>query len=96
MLRVSADVPFKYNSVERNCIEVPANDDQYDGCQPELTSVSENFVKSFIEEYADIGNIDFTGEACYYDELTSSGSLIKSSVTVLCATLLSLLHQLLQ
>ena len=83
-----AELPFRYYSVERNCIEVPADDDSYDGCQEELTSLSEDFVKSIIEDYADVGDIDFDGEACYYNELTSSASVGQLSVvTGVCTTL---------
>lgn len=76
---VTGSIPFQYYSVERNCIEVPENDRDYDGCTDRLTSYSQDFVTSIFDDL-NVGSIDFDGEACYYDDLTGSAFKPKLSL----------------
>ena len=71
----------------RNCIEVPANDDNYEGCHDELASTTQQLIKETIEGEliagVGISNLDFDGEACYYDELTDNAMMHSYNVIIL-------------
>lgn len=70
-LPVVSDPTVMYHSVVRKCIEVDADDDEYDdGCHDDLPSTAHGVLDSAFSTL-DIGETEFEGKACYAADKTT-------------------------
>ena len=86
---------FDYHTLTRDCVQVEKNDHaSSDGCHNEMRYTGTNEpVRRLLkgpQEGMKIGDVEYSGTACYYDHLTAAVGRVYHAPAVIVTLLMSL------